>query len=64
MRLRRYSVVPLAGLLCVAASLFFVASCGGGNSNSSPPPNSNPVPSITSLSPASATVGIGLFSRR
>jgi len=57
MRLKRYSVVPLAGLLCVAASLFFVASCGGGNSNSSPPPNSNPVPSITSLSPASATVG-------
>jgi len=57
MTLKRHSMAPLARILCVAAGLTFAAGCGGGSGSTTPPPTSNPVPSITSLSPASAAVG-------
>jgi len=48
-----HAVLAMAALLSL-----FISSCGGGGGgSSSPPPTSNPVPTITSLSPASATVG-------
>ena len=44
--------------MLVVLTLAVSVSCGGGGgSTSSPPPASNPVPSITSLSPSSATAG-------
>jgi hypothetical protein len=44
-------------ILCALTILpFALTSCGGGSS-SSPPPTQNPLPSITSLSPSSATAG-------
>jgi len=43
--------------ILVALMLVIFPSCGGGGSQGSPPPASNPVPSIVSLSPASATAG-------
>jgi len=49
MRLKRHSVVPLAGLLGAAAGLIFVASCGGGSSSSSPTPTPTPTPTNNSL---------------
>ena len=44
--------------LLTAAALFslLMSACGGGG-GSAPPPTSNPIPSITSLSPASVTAG-------
>jgi 6-phosphogluconolactonase len=43
---------------CLVALAAFVAGCGGGSSAPPPPPpTANPVPSIASLSPSSATVG-------
>ena len=53
----RYKGVS-AVLLGAALLCFLMTSCGGGGGgSSSPPPTSNPAPSITSLSPSSATVG-------
>ncbi len=60
--------VPFFGrtlaLTCLILSMQFSAGCGGGSGSSSspPPPPSNPVPSIISLSPSSATAGGTAFS--
>jgi hypothetical protein len=45
--------------ILVALASGVLASCGegGGGGGTSPPPPLNPVPSITSLSPSSATAG-------
>ena len=48
----------LAGSLLLALAL---ASCGGGGTPPPPPPP-NPVPTLTSFSPASALVGNGAFT--
>ena len=47
-----FAVLAMAALFCLLMS-----SCGGGGGESSSPPPSNPVPSITSLTPSSATAG-------
>ena len=57
MRLKRDSLVPLAGFLVVLAASLFVAGCGGGGGGSTPPPADNPLPTISSLSPASLSAG-------
>ncbi len=57
---RSIATLRLNNSIWVALTLAILASCGGGGGGgtSSPPP-SNPVPSITSLSPASDTVAPG-----
>ena len=45
--------------LLLSVPLLFASACGGGSSNASggTPPSNNPVPTVTSLSPASLTAG-------
>jgi len=50
--------MPVGGGSLILVGVLFIAACGGGGGGggSSPPPP-NPVPSITNLSPSSATAG-------
>jgi hypothetical protein len=49
----------LAYVLLLSIPLLFASACGGGSSNAvgGTPPSNNPVPTVTSLSPSSLTVG-------
>ncbi len=48
------AALRFAGSLLVIAAL---AGCGGGGGGGTPPPTGNPVPTLTSISPTSATAG-------
>jgi hypothetical protein len=56
-RLGTYPSVRLVFSVLVALAFALLASCGGGGGGGSSPPPSNPVPTITSLSPSWVTAG-------
>lgn len=59
----RPRAVASRGITALCALFLVISGCSGGSSSgiSSSPPPSNPIPSIVSLSPASAVAGSGAF---
>src|SRR5690349_15726914 len=61
---RRRSLEVFAFFVVFLLTAFLLSDCGGGGgSNNNPPPqNTNPVPTVTSVSPSSATAGASATS--